>query len=312
MLALLVSCRSACKVAEFTVTEKEQLVLCPQLSLAEQVTVVVPIGKVLPLGGLQLTNGGGLQPPVAELVKKTGAPFELVVVTVIFDEQFNTRGGRVTITEKEQLVLCPQLSLAEQVTMVVPMGKVLPLGGLQLTNGGGLHPPVAELVKKTVAPLALVADTVIFDEQFRTSGGYCGGLTVMVNEQLVLCPQLSLALQKTVFVPIGKVLPLGGLQARKGGGLHPPLAELVKKTVAPFELVAVTVMFDEQFNTSGGRVTMTEKEQLVLCPQLSLAEQVTMVVPIGKVLPLGGLQLRKGGGLHPPLAELVKKTTAPF
>ena len=39
----------------------------PQESIAVQVTVLVPIGKVLPLGGLQLTDGG-VQPPVAELV----------------------------------------------------------------------------------------------------------------------------------------------------------------------------------------------------------------------------------------------------
>ena len=65
-----------------------------------QVTVVVPIGKVLPLGGLQFTYGGGLQPPLAELVKKTVVPFELVVVTVRLDEQFRTMGGllRITVT----------------------------------------------------------------------------------------------------------------------------------------------------------------------------------------------------------------------
>ena len=95
-----------------------------------------------------------------------------------------------------------------------------------------------------------MAVTVIFDEQFKTSGGFWGGLTIIVNEQLVKCAQLSLALQNTVFVPIGKVLPLGGLQLRNGGGLQPPLAELVKNTIAPFELVAVTVMFEEQFSTS--------------------------------------------------------------
>jgi hypothetical protein len=41
---------------------------------------------------------------------------------------------------------------------------------------------------------------------------------------------------------------------------------------------------------------------LVLWPQLLLAVQVTAVVPTGNVLPLGGVQNRLGGGLHPPLA----------
>ena len=42
---------------------KVQLVLLPQASLAVQVTVLVPTGKVLPLGGLQTTLTGG-QPPL--------------------------------------------------------------------------------------------------------------------------------------------------------------------------------------------------------------------------------------------------------
>jgi len=65
-------------------------------------------------------------------------------------------------------------------------------------------------------------------------------------------------------------------------------------------------MLDEQVSTMGGLVlvwfTVTEKLQLVICPQELLAVQVTTVVPIGKQLPLGGVQKRLGGGLHPPLA----------
>ena len=72
----------------------------------------MPIGKVLPLGGMQLIVGGGLQPPLAELVKKTIAPPELVAAAVIFEEQCNTRGDCVTVTLNEQFVLCPQLSFA--------------------------------------------------------------------------------------------------------------------------------------------------------------------------------------------------------
>jgi hypothetical protein len=44
---------------------KLQFVELPQESLAVAITVVVPTGKVLPLGGLAVTNGGGLQPPLA-------------------------------------------------------------------------------------------------------------------------------------------------------------------------------------------------------------------------------------------------------
>ena len=42
---------------------------------------------------------------------------------------------------KLQLVEWPQVSLAVQVTVDDPTGKVLPLGGLQ-TVDGGLHPPL--------------------------------------------------------------------------------------------------------------------------------------------------------------------------
>jgi hypothetical protein len=67
----------------------------------------------------------------------------LAALTVIFDEQVSTMGGLITETVKLQFVLVPQVSLAVQATGVVPIGNVLLLGGLQLTDGG-LHPPVAE------------------------------------------------------------------------------------------------------------------------------------------------------------------------
>ena len=130
---------------ESTVTVKVQLVLVPQSSLAVVVTMVLPIEKVLPLGGTDERVNGELQPPLAELVKNTLAPLALVAGTVKFEEQFSSIGGATTVTVKAQLVLVPQLSLAMLVTMVLPIGKVLPLGGVQVTIGVE-QPPVAELV----------------------------------------------------------------------------------------------------------------------------------------------------------------------
>ena len=49
-----------------------------------------------------------------------------------------------------------------------------------------------------------------------------GALTVMVKVQLVESPQLSLAVVVTMVWPIGKVLPLGGLDERVSGELQPP------------------------------------------------------------------------------------------
>jgi hypothetical protein len=65
----------------------------------------------------------------------------------------------------------------------------------------------------------------MFVEQVRMIGG--GGCrTVTVKVQLVLFPQVSLAVANTVVVPIAKVLPLGGL-ATMLGGEQPPLAVTV-------------------------------------------------------------------------------------
>jgi len=59
----------------------------PQGSQPRQLTVVVPIGKKLPLGGLQVTVTGP-QPPVPVLTQVTTAPLvQVAAVTVILLEQ---------------------------------------------------------------------------------------------------------------------------------------------------------------------------------------------------------------------------------
>ena len=68
--------------------------------------------------------------------------------------------------------------------------------------------------------------TVMLVEQVSAIGGQTGGFTVTVKLQLVTTtPQLR-ALQETVVVPIGKKLPLGGLQETPAGP-QPPLTELL-------------------------------------------------------------------------------------
>ncbi len=83
----------------------------------------------------------------------------------MLDEQVKLIGGLTTVTVKLQLLLFPQLSLAEANTVVVPIGNVLPLGGLAYTNGGGLQPPLADTAKKTCAPPGPVAVTTMFEGQ---------------------------------------------------------------------------------------------------------------------------------------------------
>src|SRR5688572_2006320 len=50
-----------------------------------------------------------------------------------------TRRGRVTMTRNEQVAWLPAASVAVQETVVVPLGKKLPEGGMQTTLGAGPH-----------------------------------------------------------------------------------------------------------------------------------------------------------------------------
>ena len=71
-----------------------------------------------------------------------------MVATVRLLEQVSTIGGHtggLTVTVKLQLVTTTPQSKALQVTVVVPSGKKLPLGGLQETVAGP-QPPLTELV----------------------------------------------------------------------------------------------------------------------------------------------------------------------
>src|SRR6478672_2149063 len=92
----------------------------------------------------------------------------------------------------------------------------------------------------------------MLDEQVKTSGGQgAGGSTVTVKLQLVATAPQSKAVQVTVVVPIGKQVPLGGLQMTVTGAQVPPVAVLLKDTTA--QLVqgpAVTTMFVEQLSVT--------------------------------------------------------------
>jgi hypothetical protein len=291
-----------------TCTTKLQFVLSPQASLAVTLTVVSPTGKVLPLGGLATMVGGGLHPPLALAVKKTAAPLVLVAVATMFEEQFNRIGVFVFTTVTVKLQAAPPLaSLASHHTAVVPMGKMLPEAGLAVTAGDTPHKSLAFTLKYTAMGTAEV--TTMFVGQLIDTM-QLGGSMMTVKPQFVLLPHASLAVTVTSVSPTGNTLPLGG-SATTLSGAQPPLASVSKYTTAPSELAAVAVMFVEQFKTMGALATVTVKLQLVLLPQASLAVTSTMFVPIGKVLPLGGLAMMVGG-LHPPEAVTVKNTAAPL
>jgi hypothetical protein len=115
-----------------TVTVKLQLVLLPEVSVAVQVTVVVPIGKVEPVAGLQTKTTPG------QLSETTGAKVALAPAGQV--GSFTMLAGQViaggcvslTVTVNWQLAVWPEVSVAVQVTVVVPFWNVDPEAGLQL------------------------------------------------------------------------------------------------------------------------------------------------------------------------------------
>src|SRR5262245_8204564 len=134
------------------------------------------------------------------------------------------RAGRrsfTTVTRNSHFDSLPQSSTARQITSVVPSGKKLPDGGLQLIVGVGSLSSVATTVKSTRVPAtSFETHTTMFEGQMMT-GGVVSRFTVTVNVQRSRLPQSSLTSQITVVVPIGNVLPGGGMQVTCGVGSLP-------------------------------------------------------------------------------------------
>ena len=121
-----------------TVTLKEQLALLPDASVAAHWTMVVPFGKRLPLAGLH-TMLALPQLSVAVAAKATTAPHWLgSLLTRMSAGQWGAGSSvSLTVTLKLQAAELSAASVAMQVTVVVPFGKTLPLGGVQVVVGLG-------------------------------------------------------------------------------------------------------------------------------------------------------------------------------
>jgi hypothetical protein len=120
----------------FTVTLKLPLALLFEPSSAEQLTVVVPNGKVLPEASAQLTATAPDTTSVADAEYVTAAPAGLVAATVISDGK--ERAGAVvstTVTFPEAVAVNPPLSVTVQDTVVAPTGRREPSAGVQFTDG---------------------------------------------------------------------------------------------------------------------------------------------------------------------------------
>ena len=130
-------------------------------------------------------------------------------------------------------------------------------------------------------------------------------MNVTVNEQLLLFPQLSVALQTTVCTP-GEETSDGGTQTTVGFGSRSSVTVGLKKSrtmVLPGQRQLKTRFVGHTMD--GGvmsRMTVTVKLQDRVLPQSSVAVQTTVLVPAGNELPDAGTQVtstRGSTGTHP-------------
>ena len=187
----------------------------------------------------------------------------------------------LTVTVKVQALVLPQASVAVQVTVVVPGAKVVPLAGLQLTAGFGVHESVAVgRAKVTTAPLGPVQELVMFVEQPLITGAVVS-TTVTVWLQLAVLPQASVALQ--VWIAL-KVLPHKALVvAPTMVMVLVPQVSLVVGASNVHTVPHCTLLFATQVMVGAVVSTVvTVWLQLAVLPQASVAVHVRVAA---KVLP---------------------------
>jgi len=114
----------------------------------------------------------------------------------------------VTVKEQSARLLAP--SILVQVTRVVRLENVDPEAGLQVTVVSGQLSLTSAVKFTTAAHSPGNALAVMSPGQSMT--GTWLSVTVIVKAQLVAFCEVSVAVQFTVVVPVGKKKPLGGLQ----------------------------------------------------------------------------------------------------
>lgn len=209
-------------VVSCTVTVKLPLVVLPRVSDAEQLTVVVVIGKVLPDAGTQVTGRAPSTISLAVGEKVATAPLGEVASRVMFAGKFSA--GPVvscTVTVKLPFAVLPFASDAEQLTVVVAIGKVLPEAGLQVTGRFPFTLSVAVAVNVATAPEGPVASSVMFAGNDKT-----GGTASLVHPKLL--PVQEFIGVVTFSVPLKTLTPYAALLLKV-----PPLM-LTKVAPVPF------------------------------------------------------------------------------
>ena len=268
----------------------------PWASVTEQVTVVSPMANIEPEIGLQVGTRLPSTMSVALALKVTIAPAAPVASTTMSAGTV-TIGAVVSLTVIVKLAMrsLPWASMAVQVTVVTPSGKMAPEAVEQTTVGAGSALSVAVAAKVTTAPAALVASTVMSAGRLRTGGVV--SFTVIVKVPVLWLPEASVAVQLTIVTPTAKAAPEAGAQTTDGAGSAMSVAVALKLTGVPAGLVASTVMLAGTVRVGGVVSTMVILRVLVVAlPEASVPVQLTIVIPRGKVSPEVAEQTRTGAG----------------
>src|SRR5688500_8733752 len=139
-------------VVSRTCTVNEPLALFPALSVAVQLTVVIPSANVVPAAGVQ---AGVIAPSTrseAVAVNETAAPAAEVASAMMLSGSVSI-GGVVstTFTLNDAVASFPAASLAEQFTAVSPSGNVLPEAGVHSTSTSPSTSSLAVALKLAMA-----------------------------------------------------------------------------------------------------------------------------------------------------------------
>jgi hypothetical protein len=192
--------------AALTLTVNVQVLVLPEVSVAVQVTVVTPIGKLEPDGGTQvvvtpgqLSDVLGENPTVAEFWPKGAVTIALLGHVIV------GRSVSLTVTVKLQVLVLPLASVAVQITVVTPFENVEPDGGLNttVTLVEQLSVALAENVMFEAEHWPGSVGRIIFDGQEMVGGVW--SRTTTNCWQVAVLPPASLTVHVTVFVPGAKL-----------------------------------------------------------------------------------------------------------
>ena len=186
-----------------TITLNDAVRVLPCASLAVQVTVVAPSANVDPLAGAQLGVTGPSSVSAADAAYVNGAPVGPVASTVAFGGTVSTGAVvSVTVTVNVFVATFARASLAVQLTVVVPDGKIDPLAGVQVTATVPSTTSVADAVYVNAAPAGLVASTDAFAGTV-IAGAVLSRTVTNVADTDDNCPSLTVNVSRCE--PIGNI-----------------------------------------------------------------------------------------------------------